>query len=74
MSEEQAKSVADAADVIVNGYAFLKHSLGVRVVNLDTGNVAVFSNADEMLESSMPEIEQVIALKYLRANRKYMAA
>ena len=74
MSEEQTRAIADAAEVIVNGFAFLRHSLGIRVVNLDTGNVAVFSDSDEMLETSMPEIELAIALRYLRLNRQYMSA
>ena len=52
----------------------LKHDLGVRIVNLDSGNVAVFSDSDEMLETSMSEIELAIALKYLKANRQYMVA
>lgn len=72
MPEEMAVRVAEAADVIVNGYALMKHDLGVRIVNLDTGNVAVFSDSDEMLETSMSEIELAIALKYLKANRHYM--
>lgn len=74
MSEEQATAIAEKADVIVNGYAMLKHALGVRVVNLDTGNVSVFSDSDEMLETSMSDIELAIALKYLKANRQFMAA
>lgn len=72
MPEEMAVRVAEAAEVIVNGYALMKHDLGVRIVNLDTGNVAVFSDSDEMLETSMSEIELAIALKYLKANRQYM--
>ena len=51
MPEEMAVRVAEAAEVIVNGYALMKHDLGVRIVNLDTGNVAVFSESDEMLET-----------------------
>ncbi|MCQ2395458.1 MAG: hypothetical protein MJ249_14340 [Kiritimatiellae bacterium] len=74
MPEEKAAKIAEAADVIVNGYAMLKHDLGVRIVNLDSGNVAVFPDSDEMLETSMSEIELAIALKYLKANRQYMVA
>lgn len=74
MPEEKAEKIAEAADVIVNGYAMLKHDLGVRIVNLDSGNVAVFSDSDEVLETSMSEIELAIALKYLKANRQYMVA
>ena len=74
MPEEKVVKIAEAAEVIVNGYAMLKHDLGVRVVNLDSGNVAVFSDSDEMLETSMSEIELAIALKYLKANRQYMVA
>ena len=32
MPEEMAVRVAEAAEVIVNGYALMKHDLGVRIV------------------------------------------
>lgn len=72
MPEQQIREIANAADVIVDGYALLRTGETVKVVNLDTGNVAVFSGQDEMLESSMPEIELAIALKFLKSNKQFM--
>ena len=67
------KRLADEADVIVNGYAFFKHELGVRVLNLnDTIRAAVFSRENEMLETTMDDIEIQIAKDYYRKNRKFM--
>lgn len=38
------KEPANKADVIIGGYAFFKHELGVRVLNLNnTAHAAVFS-------------------------------
>lgn len=52
------KQVADAADVIVNGYAFTKCELGFRVLNLNNPeSAAVFSEKGEALETTMDDIE-----------------
>lgn len=60
-------------DVIVNGYAFFKHELGVRVLNLnDTIRAAVFSRENEMLETTMDDIEVSIVRDYLERSWKYM--
>ena len=34
MPERKAQKIADAADMIVGGYAMLRHKQGVRIVNL----------------------------------------
>ena len=52
------KQVADAADMIVNGYAFTR--------------AAVFSKDGKVLETSMDDIEVRIAGDYLEKNRKFM--
>lgn len=65
--------VADAADMIVNGYAFTRCPEGYRVLNLNCPDrAAVFSNAGDMLETSMDDIEVRIAGDYLKKNRKFM--
>ena len=67
------QEVADAADVIVNGYAFTKCHLGFLVLNLNHPEcAAVFSQAGEVLETTMDDIELDITRNYLEKNRKYM--
>ncbi len=69
------KQVADAADMIVNGYAFTCCPEGYRVLNLNRPDKAtVFSENLEVLETSMDDIEIQIAKNYLEKNRKLMEA
>ena len=52
------KQVADAADMIVNGYAFTQCPEGYRVLNLNRPDrAAVFSKDENVLETSMDDIE-----------------
>lgn len=65
--------VADAADVIVNGYAFTKVGDNVKVLNLNkTEKAAYLNQTGEVLETSMDDIELCIVLEYYQRNRKYM--
>lgn len=67
------KQVADAADMIVNGYAFTKSPEGYRVLNLNRSDrAAVFSKDEKVLETSMDDIEISIVENYLKKNRKFM--
>lgn len=67
------KEVADAADVIVNGYAYTKDGENVRVLNLNNPEKAVYlSRTGEVLETSMDDIELEIVLEYYQKNSKYM--
>lgn len=67
------RKVADEADVIVNGYAFTKCNLGFRVLNLNHPEKAiVFSTKEEVMETTMDDIEISIVSEYLKKNRKYM--
>ena len=67
------KQVADAADMIVNGYAFTRCTEGYRVLNLNRPDrAAVFSQDGKVLETSMDDIEVRIAGDYLEKNRKFM--
>ena len=51
------KQVADAADMIVNGYAFTRCTEGYRVLNLNRPDRAtVFSKEGDALETSMDDI------------------
>lgn len=65
--------VADAAEVIVNGYAFTKAGKNVKVLNLNRPEKAAFlSQSGEVLETSMDDVEVDIVLDYYQKNRKYM--
>ena len=65
--------VADAADVIVNGYAFTKTGNNVRILNLNKPDKATFLNqVGEVLETSMDDIELDIVQEYYRKNSKFI--
>lgn len=65
--------VADAAEVIVNGYAFTKDGTNVKVLNLNRPDkAAVLSKDGEVLETSMDDVELDIVMDYYKRNRKYM--
>lgn len=67
------KTVADKADIIVNGYAFTREEDGIHVLNLNSPDKAVvFNPKGEVLETTMDDIEISIASRYLWENLKYM--
>lgn len=67
------KEIADAADMIVSGYAFTRLPDGYRVINLNRlESVALFSKNGDAIETSMCDIETTIALKYFEKNRKFI--
>lgn len=67
------KQIADAADMIINGYAFTRCPEGCRVLNLNRPDrAAVFSTEGKVLETSMDDIEVRIAGDYLEKNRRFM--
>ena len=74
MPKRKAKKIADIADMIVDGFAVLRHELGYRIVNLNSGNVVVVSPKYEVLESSMEEIEETMAIRNLTENIEFLAA
>lgn len=67
------KTVADKADIIINGYAFTQEDDQIQVLNLNSPDKAVvFSLGGEVLETTMDDIELSIASRYLQQNLKYM--
>ncbi|ADE83412.1 hypothetical protein PRMUPPPA20_22870 [Xylanibacter ruminicola] len=67
------KSIADGADIIVNGYAFTRKDDCIHVLNLNSPDKAVvFSLDGEVLETTMDDIELSIASRYLKQNLKFM--
>lgn len=74
MPESKAKKIADAADMIVGGYAMSRHSQGIRIVNLFSGHVALVSETYEILATDMDDIEATIAVSRLKDNIEFMVA
>ena len=58
------KTVADKADMIINGYAFTRKNDRIHVLNLNRPDKAVvFSLDGEVLETTMDDIELSIAIQ-----------
>ena len=65
--------IADAADMIVNGYAFTKDGENLRVLNLNNPEKAAYlSQNGDVLETSMDDIELDIVSEYYQKNRECM--
>lgn len=65
--------IADAADMIVNGYAFTKDGENIRVLNLNNPEKAAYlSQNGDVLETSMDDIELDIVSEYYQKNRECM--
>ena len=59
--------------VSINGYAFTKSGDYIRVLNLNRPNKAlVFDYNQEVIETSMDDIEIQIVFDYYNKNKKYM--
>ena len=59
------KSIADEADVIISGFAFLFEDEKVKVVDLNNGHgEAVFKKDGTLIETNMDSVEQDIAKGY----------
>lgn len=68
------KAIADIADVIIDGFAFIrKEEDRITVINLNReGHAALIFPSGEVVETSMDEIELSIALDYLERAKSYM--
>ena len=65
--------VANAAEMIINGYDFTTDGDNVRVLNLNKAQkAALISKEGDVLETSMDDVELDIVLDYYNRNRKYM--
>ena len=72
MPKAKAAKIADSANLIVGGYAMMKHELGFQIVNLNSGNALIVSNDYKILETSMEDLEVEVAIGYLKTNRSFM--
>lgn len=67
------QTIADKADLIINGYAFTREDNQIHVLNLNCPDKAVVFNSEgEVLETTMDDIELSIAIRYLSQNMKFM--
>ena len=67
------REIADAASLIIDGYAMEVLDNGVRITNLhQTDHVSFLSPSGEVLETTMDDIELHIAMKYYEKARGYM--
>lgn len=67
------KTIAEASNMIINGYAFTKEDKNIRVLNLNNPEMAiVFDNKFEVIETSMGDIEIQIVRDYLSNNIEFM--
>lgn len=75
MSENELMAVADAADMIVRGYAFTRNGDTISILNLNRPMCAMVINQQgKMLETSMTPVEQAIVFKIWELNSEFMEA
>ena len=74
MSEEKAIEIAEAANLVLNGYAVTRDGENFKVVNLHTGKAAYIMASGELSETNMDEVESAIACRILSENRRYIVA
>jgi len=68
-------AIADAANMIVRGYAFTEENGVVRVLNLNNPqSAAVLDMSGETLETTMDDIELSIVQGIFASNRVFMEA
>ena len=70
---DKIREIADKADMIVNGYAFTRENNQIKILNLNNLDKAlVISEAGEVLETTMDDIEIRIVLDYWDSDREFM--
>jgi len=74
MTEERAKSIAELADLVLNGYAVTRDGENFRVINLKTGKAAYVMGSGALSETNMDDVESAIAVRIVSENRKYITA
>ncbi|MBR2037066.1 MAG: hypothetical protein IKJ15_02930 [Lachnospiraceae bacterium] len=63
------QSVADNADMIINGYAFTKDNENIRILNLNNNKKSLYLNKDgKVINTSMDDIEIGIVKQYYLKN------
>lgn len=65
-------SIADNANIVVNGYAFTTDKQNIKVINLNKPTSSAIITAGEISETSMDDIELDIVMEYFLKNKKYI--
>jgi len=74
MPEEKAMKIAEAADLVLNGYAVTRDGENFKVINLHSGKAAYIMSSGALSETNMDEVEAEIARRIVNENRRYIAA
>ncbi|MBQ6518439.1 MAG: hypothetical protein IJI14_06950 [Anaerolineaceae bacterium] len=76
MTEKDIITLAEQADIIVNGYAFTQRDDGfISILNLYHPDCAMVVNKDnEIIETNMDPIEQQIVLDLCKKNLQFIEA
>lgn len=73
MQDDKLKEIADAADLIVAGYAFTYHNNSIRVLNLEKTDFAAVLDAEgNMIETTMDDAELSLVQSYYFVNKELM--
>ena len=65
--------IADSADMIVDGYAFTLDEAGCRVIDLNNAeNAMVINKDDQVIETSMNDIEMSIVMGIYERNKEFI--
>ena len=74
MSEKEIISIADNADMIINGFSFTANEDGfIRVLNLNNTDEACLLNKDgEMIEAAMDDEVLFKVQAYYAQNKEFM--
>lgn len=65
--------IADNANMIIDGYAFTSEGAYCRVIDLnDANNALVINGNDEVIETSMNDIEISIVMNLYKRNKSFM--
>ena len=75
MPEDKAMKIAEAADLVLNGYAVTRDAeKNFRVINLHSGKAAYIMASGQLSETNMDEVEAEIACRIVNENRRYIEA
>ena len=74
MDEAKAIEIAEAADLVLNGYAVTRDGENFKVVNLHTGKSACILPSGGIGETDMDGVESDIAKRIVMENLRYIKA
>lgn len=70
----KVEQLANDAQMIIQGYAFIPRNDGITVINLHNLEHAAFIFNDEIIETTMDEIEAYKVQKLYDSNKQYLEA